>query len=310
MSLQIGAHEVSLNFDPGVPGTFDVTVIRGREEMDSRREGTVTAGLGEKAVVLFGAGSLGSVIGLLLAEAGVGRFSVVDHDRLDAANLSRNACDLRDLGRKKAVAVAELIERRMACATPLVQDILSLEDKDLAGIVKGHDLVVATTDSPSAQFVVNEACVGTGTPGLFVGAYERACGGEVIVVRPGGTCLFCSVGFRADIAPEVTVKERRQAYQAADANQLVAEPGLAVDIMYLAAIGAAHALAILDPRGSKGHLAQVGRSFTLVHGGSMPQAPFVDLFHSPFEVIRARLMRSEPCPVCGWKSQRVEEQVS
>jgi molybdopterin/thiamine biosynthesis adenylyltransferase len=234
----------------------------------------------------------------------------VDHDRLDGSSLSRHASDLRDLGRKKAVAVAELIERRMARATPLVQDILSLEDKELAGIVKGHHLVVATTDSPAAQFVVNEACVRTGVPGLFVGAYERACGGEVIVVRPGGPCLFCSVGFRAEVAPEVTVKERRQAYQAADANVLAAEPGLAVDITYLAAIGAAHALGILDPGGSKGHLARPGRPFTLVHGGSTPQAAFTDLFHHPFEAVRARPKRVEPCPVCGWKTRAKEEQLA
>jgi molybdopterin/thiamine biosynthesis adenylyltransferase len=299
---------VSLTLERGVPGAFEVMVVRGKEEMDSRRTDAVMAGLGEKAVILFGAGSLGSTIGLLLAEAGVGRFTVVDHDRLDGANLSRHTCDLRDLGREKAVAVAEMLERRMAHAAPIVRDILSLADMELAGLVKSHDLVLATTDSPSTQFVVNEACVRTGVPGLFVGAYERACGGEVIVVRPGDPCLFCSVGFRAEVAPEVTVKERRQAYQAADANQLVAEPGLAVDITYLAAIGAAHALAILDPGGSKGHLAWPRRSFTLVHGGSTPQAAFADLFHSPFEVIHALPRRSDPCPVCGWSTPTKSEQ--
>jgi hypothetical protein len=89
--IQVGTHELSLTLERGVPGTFDVTVVRGREEMDSRRTDTVTGGLGEKAVVLIGAGSLGSMIGLLLAEAGVGRFTVVDHDRLDGSSLSRHA---------------------------------------------------------------------------------------------------------------------------------------------------------------------------------------------------------------------------
>ena len=53
----------------------------------------------------------------------------------------------------------------------------------------------------------------------------------------------------------MSVRERRQAaYQAADANRLVAEPGLAADIASIAAVATAYAFAVLDPTGSRAPL--------------------------------------------------------
>ena len=302
LQTHCGATALQLRHDLPTPGT--VEVVDALAELESRRADLVpTGGLRGKSVVLAAAGSIGSCIAVTLAQAGVGQFLVIDPDELDASNVSRHACDLSDVGRSKARAVSDLLSRRLVSAECLDQDLLDLPEDVLDRLVASADVVVATTDSQAAQFAMNESCVRSNTRGVFVAAYERACGGEVIVVQPGaGPCLFCTVGFRAQLGDGIGVKERKQAYQDASANDLQAEPGLGADIAYLSSVAAAYVLALLDPGGSRDSLKMPARSLTLLHGGSQPRGSFSELFEVPFDLIQARVQRSDPCPVCGWMS--------
>lgn len=72
-------------------------------------------------------------------------------------------------------------------------------------------------------------------------------------------------------------------------------------------MAAAQALAILDPAGSRAALLEPRRSFVLVHAGSEPDAETSGLFAEPFEVLYARVRRSEPCPVCSFISMEETE---
>jgi len=287
-------------------GEFVTELIEQADGIDARRRDLVNAvTLQDALVLLVGCGSVGTPIVSLLAQAGVGSFELYDPDTFAAPNVSRHPCDLEDLGRLKVDAVADLLRRRGARCEVQAVDICALADEALDAIVRASILVVIATDSPQAQFTVNEACVRTGTVAIAPAAYERACGGEVLLIRPGhGPCLFCATGFRAELAPEVAVRERRQAYQSADANRLVAEPGLAADIASITAVATAYALAVLDPEGSRAHLLDPAKAFALIHGGTTPRAPFDTLFQVPFDLLYARVIREDPCPVCGWTNPR------
>lgn len=303
LEVACGEAPVRLALAAGLPRPERVEVVDVTAALESRRTGLVPAGLANKRLVFFGYGSLGANIALLLAQAGVMRFTLVDAGRLDASNLSRHPADLADLGRLKVLAGADLLSRRCAVVTPLCRDILRMPDEELDDLLGPADLAIATTDSLACQLVVNEACVRTGTPLLAGGAYELACGGEIIVTRPGvGPCLYCCIGFRSQLPPGLALQERRAVYQAADAaHRLDAEPGLGTDIMHLAAIAAMHALAVLDPEGSRRVLVPEGHAFTLVHSGSQPRGDLAQLFTCPFEYVQVRVHRPEPCPVCGWR---------
>ena len=294
--LRAGTEEAAVELSPTYGAPVHVKVVDIDAEMASRTVGLVPeSGLRDSRVLVCGAGSVGSNFALLLAQAGVGHFGFYDNGTFEASNLARHVGDLNDLGRFKAVILAEAVRRRGAEASAHTVDLCDVNVEEILG---GADLVVATTDSPAAQFSINDACVSTGTPGLFVGAYEMACGGEVIVVQPGGPCLYCAVGFRAKTMPEANLVERRQAYRDTDDNRLQAEPGLGADITYLASCAAAFALGILDPRGRRAGLAE--RRFTLMHTGSTPEGSYADLFRQPFQHIHARLVRETPCEVCGF----------
>lgn len=305
-AIPIGFLQGRVHFVPNVPMSVidEIQVVDVEKGLDSRRLAVPGKSPSERSVALIGAGSVGSQVGLLLAEAGVGQFVIVDHDTLDAANLSRHACDLLDLGRTKARALADLLGRRLAHSEAQAIDLLALSEAELDKLVGSTNVVVASTDSPAAQFVANESCIRTKTPGVFIGAYERAAGGEIIIVRPGqGPCLFCAVGFRVGLGEGVAFKERRLAYQTADSDRLEAEPGLGADIAYLSAVATAHVLALLDPTGNRADLIARGREFLLLHGGSAPQGSLAELFRVPFDLIHARVRREEPCAVCGWMTE-------
>lgn len=293
---------VVLCLDAGIPDPTVIEVASASKDMDSRRAATLkTRTLAKKRVALLGAGSVGSAIGSLLAQAGVGSIAVVDRDRLDASNIARHLCDRDDIGREKALAVADRLRSRYVEASSLAADIRDLTDTNLDALVSSADLTVASMDDVAAQLLVNEACVRTGTPGLFVGAYELAQSGEIVVLQPGTSpCLYCFVGFRSELAPTIGPTEHRGPYRDGSSGGLTAEPGLATDIVYLSSIAAAYAIAILDPRGSRKPLLE--RSFALVHGGNEPRGRAEQLFRMPFDVLFGTPDRSEPCPVCGWTS--------
>ena len=68
--------------------------------------------------LVIGAGGLGSPVALYLGSAGVGRITIVDHDRVDLTNLQRQiAHDVAAVGTPKA----ESARRRLAALNPDVQ---------------------------------------------------------------------------------------------------------------------------------------------------------------------------------------------
>lgn len=278
------------------------TEFRARHPIDGDGESIY-----DKTVLLVGAGSVGSLIGLQLAQAGAARFIVIDNGVFEAPNLSRHACDLADLGREKSVAVADQLGRRLAKAAPITEDVLEMMPARLAGFVRDADLVVASTDSTAVQFLVNEACVREKRPALFIGAWERASAGEVIAVLPGGgPCFFCVAGFRAAIAPDVPRERPAVPYQDGTGD-MVAEPGLAIDIASLVSVASAYALALLDPAGNRADLLRPERRCALIQSGARPLPAYADLFKQPFDLLLLRPTVSTACPVCGWAGEEGED---
>lgn len=65
----------------------------------------------EKKVVLVGAGSLGSEIIESLARSGIARLTIIDHDTVRPHNLARHTLGSEDIGKYKAGALAEKINK-------------------------------------------------------------------------------------------------------------------------------------------------------------------------------------------------------
>lgn len=133
-------------------------------------------------VLIVGAGGLGSPVALYLGSAGVGRITVVDHDRVDATNLQRQiAHNLARIGAFKADSVVQSI----AAINPDVQVIPVTERADdalLDTLVREADLVLDCTDNFATRHAINRACVKHCKP-LVSGAAIRF-DGQVAVYDP------------------------------------------------------------------------------------------------------------------------------
>lgn len=146
------------------------------------------------AVLVVGAGGLGSAVLATLAAAGVGRLGIVEFDTVSLSNLQRQLLyTTADLGRPKIEAAAE----RLAALNPAVRidrHPVRLDDGNAAGLVEGFDLAVDCTDNFEARYALDRACAARGVPMVYGSA--QGAGGQVSVFHAGGA------GGYADLYPE------------------------------------------------------------------------------------------------------------
>jgi len=143
-------------------------------------------------VLVVGAGAVGSVSSEMLVRAGVGSLRLVDRDHLDPSNLQRQGLyDQEDLAQNlpKAVAAARKL-RRINDEVTVEGAVVDLGPDNVEELLDGIDLALDGTDNFETRYVLNDACVKTGTPWIYaacVGSY-----GMTYVIRPGETaCLRC-----------------------------------------------------------------------------------------------------------------------
>jgi molybdopterin/thiamine biosynthesis adenylyltransferase len=110
-------------------------------------------------VLIVGAGGLGSPVALYLGSAGVGRITIVDHDRVDTTNLQRQiAHNLARVNEFKAESARQAI----AAINPDVKVTTVTERAEgalLDRLVQGADLVLDCTDNFATRHAINRACV-------------------------------------------------------------------------------------------------------------------------------------------------------
>ncbi len=147
--------------------------------------------LSAAAAVVIGAGGLGCAVLQYLCAAGVGRLTIVDHDRVEESNLHRQPLyRVSDLGLPKAPTA----RRALLEANPDVR-INALAERltpaNVANLVAAGDLVVDAADSFAVTYSLSDECskagkalVSASVLGLagYVGAF---CGGG-----PGYRAVF------------------------------------------------------------------------------------------------------------------------
>jgi molybdopterin/thiamine biosynthesis adenylyltransferase len=147
--------------------------------------------LREAAVLVIGAGALGSPVATYLAGAGVGRIGIADDDEVAVSNLHRQHLHFTpDVGVPKAASAAA----KLAFLNPeiVVEPYqVRFEPANAAALVEGQDLVVDCSDSFDTRYAVNAACCAAGVPLVEGGVV--GLGGLVMAIRPGETaCYRCA----------------------------------------------------------------------------------------------------------------------
>jgi molybdopterin/thiamine biosynthesis adenylyltransferase/rhodanese-related sulfurtransferase len=116
------------------------------------------------AVLVIGAGGLGSPVLMYLAAAGVGTIGIVDDDVVVESNLQRQVIHGRsDLGRSKVDSAAEAIAE-LNPQVNVVRQPVRLDSSNALEILGGYDLVLDGTDNFATRYLVDDACALLGIP--------------------------------------------------------------------------------------------------------------------------------------------------
>ena len=142
-------------------------------------------------VLLVGAGGLGSAASLYLAASGVGTIGLVDFDRVDASNLSRQIVHARgNVGKAKTESAKEGIAR----INPEVQ-VITFNDRftpaNALDIIKDFDIVLDGSDNFQAKYLLNDAAFFAGKPYIFGAAIRMKGQASLFFPKEGGPCLRC-----------------------------------------------------------------------------------------------------------------------
>ncbi len=119
-------------------------------DLFARHEGVpghVQDALTNARIVIVGAGGLGSWVALALARSGVRSLTIIDPDRYDRTNASRQLMFASDIGQPKAVALARNLADHMIAGGVLSAIAMSFQNAIQAHAVPADLLVVAVDNN-------------------------------------------------------------------------------------------------------------------------------------------------------------------
>lgn len=213
---------------------INVQVVELTKELASRNALIETSLLKNCCIVIIGLGTGGIQIALELAKAGVGKFKLIDPDRLEAGNTSRHNAGVSFIGRKKVLAGRDLIlEKNPETVVETYPIKAEIGQKSfLSSLVTNSDLVICATDNRPSKLLMNSICFETKKTIIFGGAFRRAYGGHVFRVRPvESACFHCLVLAMPDTEADQEISSEENAEEVAYSDKPTpVEPGLSMDV--------------------------------------------------------------------------------
>ena len=153
-------------------------------------------GLQTKNVLLLGCGSVGGYVAHELIRAGIMQLTVVDSDKMSLENTFRHVLGNSYLGRPKATAIREELERKFPYVHMMAIDA-DIEEAVQTGKVRfeTYDLVISTLGSPTTEIWINQRVKGRVT-GIFGWVEPMGIGGHALLTFPTTSgcfkCLYSS----------------------------------------------------------------------------------------------------------------------
>jgi molybdopterin/thiamine biosynthesis adenylyltransferase len=149
--------------------------------------------LSATSVLIAGAGNIGSHLVPLIARSAVGLVRIVDRDRVEAKNLATQDFRPGDVGRAKALVLAERLRSQLP-DKPIEAHCCDLEDLPLGAAAV--DVILGALDSRRArQVLISEMAWPLGVPVIDGGVGEGLVGRvQVFVPGPAAACLECTWG--------------------------------------------------------------------------------------------------------------------
>lgn len=259
----------------------------------SRNKGILeTDRMAQKRVVILGCGSVGSLVAMELARAGVANFLLADPDIVEYHNICRHQCGIEDVGDLKINA----LERKLLNINPHV-NILKFE-----GIVQNlpkamldefctgeNTIFVGCADNRAADVYTNRISIYYDAHFISIGFWERAYAGEIFYHMPkrGLPCYECALGTGGNISARAQANHHVYSNQE-HLEELRFEPGISVDINFITTIGIKLIIDILNSN-EQGYIPRLLndlKQYTVICNTSDPRigGEMVEIFSYPLQV--------------------------
>lgn len=200
-----------------------------------------------KKIALIGAGGIGNWVGLNLIGVGFKEIRIIDFDRVELTNLTRQVLfNENDLGSLKTEVAAKALQAKntQTIVKPIEMKVTS--EQNLLKVLKGIDFVILSADRPEKiHDWVDEACQKLKIPYLNVG-YRDGEGVVGPLTVPGTTsCYQCfkeknsapSTEVNACSDVQMMFENRYQAPSFGPLNALVSTVGSLEVIKYFTGLG-------------------------------------------------------------------------
>jgi molybdopterin/thiamine biosynthesis adenylyltransferase len=172
--------------------------IAGAEDRQRKIVGFDQEIFSKSSVLCIGAGGLISHIAPTLVRKGIGRITLLDDDVVEPSNLNRQRFYISDIGRNKALAMAENLERECIAATDIRGVAFRLEEAIARQIDLSCDAVVCGVDNNPARAAASRYFRDKGTPVIFTGVSRDGDCGYVFIQEKQGPCIGCLYPDMAD----------------------------------------------------------------------------------------------------------------
>ena len=126
------------------------------DSIHSRSPPGVYEALQKATIGIAGCGGLGSNIAVMLARCGAGRLVIADFDSVEISNLNRQCYSLKDIGRPKTDALADVLHS-------IVPDIVieahreRLDEDSIPSVFRGCDVICEAFDSAESKAMILSA---------------------------------------------------------------------------------------------------------------------------------------------------------
>lgn len=198
-----------------------------------------------KGAIIIGCGSVGSLVALELARAGVGRFFLVDSDIMGYHNICRHQCGVQDVGKFKTTAVKERILQINPTAvvqtsSQLIQEV-SLDA--LMPFCNPNSIIVGCADNREGDLYADAFLAKPyKMPFISIGCWERAFAGEIFYCLPEGMPAYSD--FVAALGDTSGRTSANTHLYMGDVGTF--EPGISVDINFVTTVAVKMILDLLN----------------------------------------------------------------
>lgn len=215
----------------------------------SRNTGILESSVMLKKKALFiGCGSVGSLVAVELAKAGVGSFMLVDNDIFGYHNICRHQCGIYDVGRYKTDALADRILQINPYANVVKYNctIQEVDRDELLSFCDEHCIAIGGADNREGDLYANGIAKKANMPFISIGCWERAFAGEIFYCLPDGMPdyedLLIASGYTSG-----RVTQNRMFYTTEeDLEKVSFEPGISADVNFVVIIGVKLILDLLN----------------------------------------------------------------